>query len=225
MIEIQTQQDLGRAKNALQNYLIRKLLIPKVYLDAEWDGEHVDVLAIDRAGVGDVHAVRIVFGALESAAGDILMTVKELRKIPGHYRYVAAVLSELFSYGYESIIPDIQQDKRKDEQSALRFLREMAARFPKSMRETTFDNLPLEIQDWSRRCSEEATRNRSILRETLAEDGVGRVGILFIDLDLTADEPEVQSVLKPERFRSSKEIVELADRYVAEHAANWEFRE
>jgi len=44
-------------------------------------------------------------------------------------------------------------------------------------------------------------------------------------VDVTEDNPEVVILLKAERFRSSKEIVELADRFVAEHTANWEFRE
>jgi hypothetical protein len=43
-------------------------------------------------------------------------------------------------------------------------------------------------------------------------------------VDFTID-PPVEVKLKAERFRSSKEIVELADRYVAEHAANWEIRD
>ena len=59
--------------------------------------------------------------------------------------------------------------------------------------------------------------------KALAEDGVGRVGILLVDM--TDIEPSVRVLLKAERFRSSKEIVELADRYVAEHTANWELRE
>jgi len=64
-----------------------------------------------------------------------------------------------------------------------------------------------------------------ITREALAEDGVGRIGILYVDL--TEDDPkfQIRVILKAERFRSSKEIVELADQFVAEHIANWEFRE
>jgi hypothetical protein len=57
----------------------------------------------------------------------------------------------------------------------------------------------------------------------LAEDGVGRIGILHVDL--TEDDTSVRVILKAERFRSSKEIVEIADRFVGEHTANWEFRE
>jgi len=44
-------------------------------------------------------------------------------------------------------------------------------------------------------------------------------------VDVTEENPEVRVLLKAERFRSSKELVELSDRFVAEHTANWEFRE
>jgi len=167
------KQDLGRAKNALQDYLIHKLLIPKIYMDANWNGMPVDVLAIDRAGVGDVHAVRMVPlepGIGISAAFILFATpsqspIEEFRSLPSHYRYVAVVGSDQDSYEF----------------------------------------------------------NPAVVWNSLAEDGVGRIGILYVDL--SEDEPSVRVILKAERFRSSKEIVELADHYVAEHTANWEIRE
>jgi hypothetical protein len=174
MIETQVQQELGRAKNAIQEYLIRKLVVPKVFLDADWNGTQVDVLAIDRAGVGDVHAVRMVppqgrfieDGAVVLIARQVLEAVKELKSLPSQYRHVAVLSGD----------PDNHRFCPSD----------------------------------------------PILQESFAEDGVGRVGVLYVDLTL---EPPVEVKLKPERFRSSKEIVELADRYVAEHTANWEVRE
>jgi hypothetical protein len=42
---------------------------------------------------------------------------------------------------------------------------------------------------------------------------------------VTEEEPDVKILLKAERFRSSKEIVSLADRFVADHHANWEARD
>jgi hypothetical protein len=163
------KQDLGRAKNAVQNYLVHKLLIPKVYLDADWNGKVADVLAIDRAGVGDIHAVYIVYqgkdveGALETVIAN-----RGTHIIP-HFLYAAVVYD-----GTEK--PKLVLPER-------------------------------------------------IIQRSLAEDGVGRVGILYVDL--SEDDPRLQVVsrLKAERFRSSKEIVELADQFVAEHTANWEYRE
>ena len=178
MIQTQIQQDLGRAKNALQDYLIHKLLIPKVYLDADWNGQLVDVLAIDRAGSGDVHAVRMVYrgpgryiedGVMVEVARKVHDSMMEFRTQLSHFRYIAVVNDE----------PDTRKFTPGDQ----------------------------------------------IEQESLAEDGVGRIGILYVDL--TEDDPkyQVRVLLKAERFRSSKEIVELADRFVAEHHANWEVRE
>ncbi|MGO9317383.1 MAG: hypothetical protein ACLPXT_14575 [Terracidiphilus sp.] len=174
--ELQIEHYRGRAKNAVQDYLVHKLLYPKVYLDADLDGWKLDVLAIDRAGMGDVHGVRLVrwkpghtdnhgYSAhLEKAAA---AAVTEFVGFPGHFRYLAVVCTE----------PDKQQ--------------------------------------W--------IPSKGIKDQSLAADGVGRVGILYVDI--TEDEPSVKVLLKAERFRSSKEIVELADRFVAENMANTEFRE
>jgi hypothetical protein len=178
MPELDMQQNLGRAKNAIQDYLIRKLLYPKVYLDADWNGTHVDVLAIDRTGVGDVHSVRIIPVHFEDGPANwqehvvkAAMVVgehcDELMALPGHFRYVA-----LFN-----------------EASGLRRFEPTTA----------------------------------LIQKITATDGVGRLGILIVDF---ADEqPSVRATLNPERFRSSKDIFDIADRYMSEHIANWEMRE
>ncbi|MGA8109965.1 MAG: hypothetical protein WB974_11045, partial [Acidobacteriaceae bacterium] len=64
----------------------------------------------------------------------------------------------------------------------------------------------------------EATRNLA-----RAPDGVGRVGILFVNV--AKEDAEVEILVKSERFRSTPQILDLADRYTAEHTANWEVRE
>jgi hypothetical protein len=174
--ELQSEHHRGRAKNAVQDYLVHKLLYPKVYLDADLDGWKLDVLAVDRVGAGDVHGVRLVpwepghadnhgYSAyLEKAVSE---AVRDFVGFPGHFRYLAVVCTE----------PEKQQ--------------------------------------W--------IPSKGIKDQSLAPDGVGRLGILY--LDITEEEPSVRVLLKAERFRSSKEIVELADRFVAENTANWEFRE
>jgi hypothetical protein len=158
------KQDFGRAKNALQDYFIRKLLIPKIYLDAEWNGKIVDVLAIDRAGVGDVHAAYIVY--LGSDVENALETV--LAQPRDHY---------MPHFLYSAVVN----------------------------RGTDSPRLVLPEQ---------------ALQKSVAEDGVGRVGILYVDLN--QEKEPVQVVLKAERFRSSKEIVALTDKFVAEHTPNWQ---
>jgi len=174
--ELQSEHYRGRAKNAVQDYLVHKLLYPKVYLDADLDGFRLDVLAVDRAGVGDVHGVRLVFwqpghtdnhGYSAYLEKSVSEAISDFVGFPGHFRYLLVVCIE-----------------------------------PKK-------------QQW--------IPSPGIKDQSLAPDGVGRAGILY--LDITEEDPSVRVILKAERFRSSKEIVELADRFVAEHTANWEFRE
>jgi hypothetical protein len=176
LLELQVEHYRGRAKNALQDYLVRKLLYPKVYLDADWDGGKLDVLAIDRAGAGDVHGLRLVpwepghsddhgYSAyLEKA---VAAAVTEFVGFRGHFRYLAVICT----------VPDKQQ--------------------------------------W--------IPSKGLKNQCLAADGVGRLGLLYVDV--TEEDAEVRILLKAERFRSSKEIVELSDRFVADHTANWEYRE
>ncbi len=171
MATTQTELSIGRAKNLVQEYLIRKLMFPKVFLDAEFNGKHVDVLAVNNSGTGDVHAVYIIYagndpaGAIETAIAN-LRTPAPARVIP-HFVY-SAVINEGLRFG-----PYIPSDQ--------------------------------------------------LLRNSFAEDGVGRVGLLYVDL--AGQETGVRPIIKPERFRSTKEIVELTDKFVASHVANWEFRD
>jgi len=177
MIEAQDQQQVGRAMNAVQEFLVHKLLFPKVYLDADWNDNKVGVLAIDRAGAGDVHAIRLVpvepngepdWQFLVTKAAILINDqIESLGSLLAQFRYIALIS---FSAGMEKFYPSAELSRRM-----------------------------------------------------LAKDGVGRIGILHVDL--TEDDPSVRVILKAERFRSSKEIVDLADRFVAEHTANWEFRE
>jgi hypothetical protein len=172
----QTILDLGRAKNSAQDYLVRKLLFPKIYLDTDLDGVKIDVLGIDRGGAGDVHGVRLVpwepghrdnRGYSSFLEKTVSAAIDEFNRFEGHFRYLTIVNSE-----------------------------------PNKMR-------------W--------IPSKAITNQSLASDGVGRVGLLYADM--SDKEATIEVLLKPERFRSSKEIVELADRYVAEHTPNWEVRD
>jgi hypothetical protein len=77
-----------RAKDAVADCLIRHLVLPNVYFDAAWPGaeNHVDVLAIDRAGSGDVHVVEVKGGSF-----DPKKTLAQLMEIPAQFRWLAAV--------------------------------------------------------------------------------------------------------------------------------------
>lgn len=57
MSALSEEQRKGRATNAVAELLMRKLLVPKIYLKPK--DFSVDVLAVDRAGSGDIHGVWI----------------------------------------------------------------------------------------------------------------------------------------------------------------------
>ncbi len=93
------QLQLGRAKNAALAFLERKISVPKIYIDALWDGQKIDVLAIDRDGVGDVHAV-LLFSRKYTSDGRLDLAeqqntvdalVERFSSIPANYKYIAAV--------------------------------------------------------------------------------------------------------------------------------------
>jgi hypothetical protein len=179
MTNLTERQQLGRAQNAISAYLTRKLSLPKIYLDASWNQQAIDLLAIDRSGVGDVHAVRMILREPNPEAGqggESVLTVtaagkavEQMHRFQSQFRYIAVV-----------------------------------------------SNLPYALDptfSWDFR---EKTK-------TFAEDGVGRIGVLY--LDVFGDDARVDEIVKPERFRSSKEILDLTDEYVATHTANMEYRD
>lgn len=90
---------IGRAKNAVLSFLEQRLSIPKIYIDAEWDGHRIDVLAINRDGAGDVHSV-ILFPSntpdhpedlVDFLTGAINPLLDQFEKIPAQYKYICAV--------------------------------------------------------------------------------------------------------------------------------------
>lgn len=76
----------ARGKNAVAALLARRLIVPKIFFDAHWPGRtsRVDVLAVDRAGAGDIHVVEVTVGIRAEA-------IKQLMHLPAHYKYVAVV--------------------------------------------------------------------------------------------------------------------------------------
>ena len=76
----------GRLKNAVAEFLQQRLIVPKIFLDAAWPNwRHIDVLAVDRAGAGDIHVIEVKASvdAIENATADLM-------SIPAHYKYVAS---------------------------------------------------------------------------------------------------------------------------------------
>jgi len=95
------EKQLGRARNALLPFLEHRLYIPKIYFEADWNGQRLDVLAIDRDGSGDVHAV-LLFAQeplADSEASLVRRTQTEsellerFAEIPAQYKYIACAVS------------------------------------------------------------------------------------------------------------------------------------
>ena len=103
VVPISDKQRKGRAANAVAELLVRKLLVPKVYLGPKDlrvflkpefglnENPWVDVLAIDRAGSGDTHGVLIVLSTKkllgEISFEDFLKFY--IAKAAIHFKYIA----------------------------------------------------------------------------------------------------------------------------------------
>lgn len=105
------RQQRGRAVNAVAEVLRKKLLVPNIYLGPHFPSLAVDVLAVDRAGSGDLHGVEIRLGNLARQRGKNPANARELAQqiagqrlhlkgrieeihkhimsLPAHYRYLA----------------------------------------------------------------------------------------------------------------------------------------
>ncbi len=114
--EISEKQRQGRAANAVADLLQRKLLVPKIYLGGEdvkiffnpkYKNEKypfASVVAVDRAGSGDIHGVRVLPGLphilLEpggmgaSTLSHFILPIIKGKSDAFHFKYLA-VASEL----------------------------------------------------------------------------------------------------------------------------------
>jgi hypothetical protein len=81
-----TQPPELRAKDPIAKLLVNYLDVPMIFFDAPWPskGKRVDVLAIDRAGSGDLHVVEIVS---DLASG--IKRIPQLLKVPAQFRWFA----------------------------------------------------------------------------------------------------------------------------------------
>jgi hypothetical protein len=85
-IELNDAQLAASGKDAVASWLARRLIVPKVFFNARWPTERtqVDVLAVDRAGAGDIWIAEVTIGV--AAARD---AIAQLMQLPAHYKYVA----------------------------------------------------------------------------------------------------------------------------------------
>ena len=76
----------GRLKNVVAQLLQARLIVPKIFIEANWPApnKRIDVLAIDRAGSGDIHCAKIV-----PSLANAYPVVQLLMEMPAHYKYIA----------------------------------------------------------------------------------------------------------------------------------------
>jgi hypothetical protein len=83
----------GRSINAVADFLrykFPKLSVPNIYIEPRISLlSGIDVLAIDRAGSGDFHIVEVKDMATITASSHLDRYVESLKKLPGHFRYIA----------------------------------------------------------------------------------------------------------------------------------------
>ena len=80
----------GRAINAIAELLRSRLSVPEIYLEPRIASAlRPDILAVDKAGTGDLHAVEIKVLAIFPTRTQLLSLTERLRSLPYHYKYLA----------------------------------------------------------------------------------------------------------------------------------------
>lgn len=90
------RQREGRAINAVAELLRRTLSVPNIYLEPPASLIVADVLAVDRGGAGDLHAVEIKLSDKKLIVGPRTRLLEFIRSahrllmsMPAHFRYLA----------------------------------------------------------------------------------------------------------------------------------------
>lgn len=94
-IPLSSQQRQGRALNAVASLLRNTLRVPNIYLKVGWpklDRKKLDLMAVDRAGSGDVH---VVFIHLDPSPAASTATLSAIKKMPAHFMYLATLFPAL----------------------------------------------------------------------------------------------------------------------------------
>jgi len=80
----------GRMANAMADLLRKQLYVPNVYLNPKIDGvPPIDVLAADRGGSGDLHAIEIKIFVVFPTRAQLRTLLKPIKALPFHYKYLA----------------------------------------------------------------------------------------------------------------------------------------
>ncbi|MGA2904070.1 MAG: hypothetical protein ABSD98_09580 [Candidatus Korobacteraceae bacterium] len=117
--QLTLRQREGRAANAVAELLRQKLSVPHIYIEPRSSLLRADVLAVDRAGSGDLHAVEIKlpkdfglqapvpkvsyarnlnkmsFGWYPQFRKQMHEVHRQLMSLPAHYRYLAIPIPQV----------------------------------------------------------------------------------------------------------------------------------
>lgn len=97
-LRLTPRQREGRAINAVAELLRRTLSVPNIYLEPPAALIAADVLAVDRAGAGDLHAVQIklseapiaaILNPLSARQEMVKSAHRKLMSMAAHFRYLA----------------------------------------------------------------------------------------------------------------------------------------
>ncbi len=87
---LSTRRSHGRVVNAIAAMLRKRLSVPQIYLKPRLAGlSGIDVLAVDRAGSGDVHGVEIRVESVLPSPTNLRKLLSQLKALPVHYKYLA----------------------------------------------------------------------------------------------------------------------------------------
>jgi hypothetical protein len=80
------EQQHSRVKNAVAQFLFGALIVPKIFFDAPWPPRkrRVDILAVGRAGAGEIHIAQVRIGS-----NGVVEAVRSMAAIPAHFKYLA----------------------------------------------------------------------------------------------------------------------------------------
>jgi hypothetical protein len=84
--QLSLEQQRSRVKNAVARFLFSTLIVPKIFFDAPWPSKksEIDVLAVDRAGAGEIHIVEVKIGS-----GNLGESLRMVANVPAHFKYLA----------------------------------------------------------------------------------------------------------------------------------------
>ena len=91
--ELSNRTRRGRAINSIAEFLRSSLTVPNIYFEPHIQG-HLDLLAVDRGGAGDLHGVEIDIPSSTplgpvTLQGKLIISLSRLNAHPTHYKYLA----------------------------------------------------------------------------------------------------------------------------------------